>query len=296
MRRKSFCVAFVVLACSQTFAESSESAQGFTFYERFQGSFNSLGAVTRLDTTVGYILDSHFSVAGGIPVYFVRPSDSTAAFTGVHAANGIGNVYGQFRLTLSNPVVNYASTVTVYAPTGDQATGFSTGHVTADWSNYFERTFSKTTPFAELGIANSVSDTLFFIRPYTTLGFVTHWQGGVRYRLARAMNVGGSIYGIEPSGQQTVLSRLVQASNSVPAAGRSNGSGNSRVPVIQTSSTTTGPADIARDHGFSTWLQVSPASHVDFYVGYTHSTRYSLNTLFVGAGVNLGRILRRSDM
>src|SRR5262245_21253828 len=119
MCRRSLCVGIVLVAGCRSFAESSESPQGFTLYERFQGSFNSLGAVTRLDTTIGYQLNSHFAAAGGIPIYFVRPSDSTTATTGTRSANGIGNVYGQFRLTLANPTVNYASTVTVSAPTGD---------------------------------------------------------------------------------------------------------------------------------------------------------------------------------
>lgn len=292
MCRNLLCVAALVLAGSSGFAASSESSQGFTFYERFQGSFNSLGAVTRLDTTLGYQLNSHFSVAGGIPIYFVRPSDATVAATQTRAANGIGNLYGQFRLTLANPVVNYASTVTVYLPTGDQATGFSTGKVTADWSNYFERTFSRLTPFAEIGIANSVSDTLFFVRPYTTLGFVTHLQGGARYRLARGVNAGASLYAIEPSGRQTVVSRLVFAQSPPPAAGNSRGKGG----VFQTASVTTGSADIARDHGFSTWLQFSPAAVLDFYAGYTRSTQYALDTVFVGIGVNVGKALRRGGI
>ena len=289
MSRKPFCVAVILFAGSRGFAESSDPSRGFTFYERFQGSFNSVGAVTRLDTTVGYQLNSHFSVAGGIPIYFVRPSDSSTAATGTRSANGIGNVYGQFRLTLANPIVNYASTVTVYAPTGDQATGFSTGHVTADWSNYFERTLSRVTPFGEIGIANSVSDTLFFVRPYTTLGFVTHLQGGARYRLRRGVNVGAGVYAIEPRGQQTVVSRLVSLVNAAPSATKSNGNGR----VFQTASVTTGSADIARDHGISTWLQLSPTGVLDFYAGYTRSVRFALDTVFVGVGVNVGKAIRQ---
>jgi hypothetical protein len=85
--------------------------------------------------TVGYNFNSHFSVDGGLPVYFVRPSSSTTSSSGLSSSNGIGNVYGQVRLTLANPVLNLISTVSGSAPTGDQATGFSTGHATIDWSN-----------------------------------------------------------------------------------------------------------------------------------------------------------------
>src|SRR5262245_5387531 len=96
------------------FAQSAESEaprRGFTFYERFEGSANEAGVVTKLDTTVGYNLTSHIAVAGGIPVYFVRPSAAATAVTATKAANGIGNVYGQFRLMTVNPALSFASTL-----------------------------------------------------------------------------------------------------------------------------------------------------------------------------------------
>src|SRR5689334_4577011 len=146
MRKSSRCaVAVVLISGFRIFAQGSEAepSRGFTWYERFEGSVNTLGAVTRLDSTVGYNFDSHFSVAGGIPVYFVAPSHSTTtAATATNSFNGIGNAYGQFSLTLANPLVNFMSTITATAPTGDEALGLSTGHVTIDWSNYFERTLS----------------------------------------------------------------------------------------------------------------------------------------------------------
>jgi hypothetical protein len=291
--------AICLLAHSALFAQSAESG-GFTFYERFQGSVNSLGAVTRLDTTVGYNFDSHFSAAAGIPIYFVRPSDSTALATGVKSTNGIGNFYGQFRFTLSNPIVNYASTVTLYAPTGDESRGLSTGKVTADWSNYFEHSFDRLTPFADIGIANSVSDTEFFIRPYTTLGFVTHLQGGARYQLAHGVFAGGSGYAIEPSGQQTVVSRVITtqtASTSSTGSSPGNGKGNGKNQgVFETTNSTTGTAAITRDHGVSAWLQVSPISSMDFYAGYTRSTDFGLDTFFFGVGVSLGKVFRHWGM
>ena len=78
-----------------------------------------------------------------------------------------------------------------------------------DWSNYVDHRFGRFAPFCEIGFANSVSDTEFFIRPYTTSGFVTHAQAGARYRLASWINVNASGYAIEPAGQQTVISRVV---------------------------------------------------------------------------------------
>ncbi|PWT99037.1 MAG: hypothetical protein C5B51_28035 [Terriglobia bacterium] len=271
MYKFSGCVAVLLTTGLQALGQTSESSRGFTWYERFEGSVNTLGAVTRLDSTVGYNFDSHFSVAGGVPVYFVRPSSSTTAATGTHSFSGIGNAYGQFQLTLANPVVDFASTITVTAPTGDEAIGLSTGHVTVDWSNYFERTFSRLTPFGDIGFSNSISDTAFFIRPYETYGSIAHWQAGARYRLVHSVSAAGSFYGVEPLGEQTLVSRLSGVF----------GSGN----------VATGP-DLTRDHGLSAWAEIGSGSHVSFYGGYTHSTKFSLDTVFFGVGVSMGKVLR----
>jgi hypothetical protein len=286
----------ITLAGWPLFGQSTETS-GFAFYERFQGSASSLGWVNQLDTSVGYNFGAHFSLDAGLPVYFIRPSSSTIASTGTSAANGIGNVYAQLRLSEANPIVNFASALTGTAPTGSKTNGFSTGHATVDWSNYFEHSFSQLTPFFDVGIANAVSDTMFFIRPYTTYGVVTHVEGGARYRLVRGLSVGVSGFAIEPSGQQTVVSRLVERSGSrtttggTPTSGsRTSGSEESR--VFQNTSVTTGAADIARDNGFSTWLQIAPATGVSLYVGYTRSTHFALNTAFFGISFNLGKAIR----
>src|SRR5581483_2350885 len=100
-------------------ADSEES--GWTFYERFQSSINSLGAVNQLDNSVGYKFNSHFGVDAGLPVYFVWPSNSSTSTT--PSSNGIGNVYAQARLSLPNPLLNFESTLTGTAPTGDKSTG-----------------------------------------------------------------------------------------------------------------------------------------------------------------------------
>jgi hypothetical protein len=288
MSTSSRCAAFLFLAVSKVFAQGSdsgESSHGFNFYERFQGSVNTLGAVYMLDTSAGYQFNSHIAVSGGLPVYFVRPSSSTVMTTGSPSSNGIGNVYGQFRVTFLNPAVNFESTVTGTAPTGDQASGFSTGHVTVDWSNTFERSFSRVTPFAEVGIANSVSDTMFFVRPYTTYGFIAHLEGGARYRLIPGLEAGGSVYGIEPSGQQTVISRIVRPSVVIGSTRRHHG-------VFELQNQTTGSSDIVQDYGFSAFVQFEPAKSFDVYASYTHSEQFSLDTVSFGTTVNLGKVIR----
>src|SRR6266852_7609242 len=141
---------FTILTAGRLAAADED--RGVIFYERFLGSTNTLGNVFRLDTTLGYSFNKHFSIDGGLPVFFVRPSAATAA-------NGIGNAYAELRFALANPLVDYSSVVTGTAPTGDKNRGLSTGRATVDWTNHFERSFLRLTPFGAVGFANTVSDT-----------------------------------------------------------------------------------------------------------------------------------------
>jgi hypothetical protein len=267
-------------------AEIGEDDHGFLLNERISGSASTLGLITKFDTSAGYQFNRFLAVEAGLPIYSVHPSSSFSQTSGMQAATGIGNVYADLRLSLENPVVNYTSLATVAAPTGDKATGFSTGHVTYDWSNLFDRSFGHVTPFVNLGIANTITDTPFFVRPFTSYGFVTHAEGGASYKLFRLVSVGTSAYAIEPSGQQTVVSKLI---------GRS-GSGNStrhHHGVFETSGVTVGDASIARDDGFSAWLSARPSRYATFLVGYSRSVEYALDSFFFGVNFNLSPLVRR---
>jgi hypothetical protein len=54
----------------------------------------------------------------------------------------------------------------------------STGRVTFDWDNHFAHGFDRLTPFLDVDVANSVPDTRFLHRPYTSLGTLAHFEGG----------------------------------------------------------------------------------------------------------------------
>jgi hypothetical protein len=292
LSRLSLCAA--VLLGLTTSAEAQED-RGFLFNERFFGSSSTLGSVMRLDTQAGYQFSKHFGFDMGLPVYFVRPSATTTAAVGATTVDGIGNVYLDLRFTLLNPFLNYGSLLTGSAPTGDKSAGLSTGRATFDWTNQFNRSFSRLTPFANLGFANTVTDTPLFVRPYTTLGFVTHIDGGATYRVARFLDVTADAYGIEPAGQQTVLSKLVRH-GTTSSATRASASANSRPNhgVFETTAETVGSADLVRDHGFSFAGAVHFSRIVTLQAGYTRSIGYDLNTVFFGIGVDVSRALRNS--
>jgi hypothetical protein len=149
----------------------------------------------------------------------------------------------------------------------------------------------RITPFVNLGIANTVTDTPFFVRPFTTFGFVAHVEGGASFKVARVVSVGASVYAIEPSGQQTVVSKLIPGKSQ--NAGTGTGSLRRHHGVFETQPVTVGPADITRDHGFSGWFSVSPWRYTAFEIGYSRSVVYALDSVFFGINFNLSPLLRR---
>lgn len=264
--------------------------KGFYFYQRADSMRNELAWITRLDTTAGYNFNRYLAFETGVPVYFVRPRGTIAGAPAVERANGLGNVRATARLTVSTPALDYLGAVTVTAPSGDEDKGLSTGKVTYDWNNHFERSLGRITPFGAVGVANTISDTPFFVRPFSSQGLVTRWEGGARFRLAQRLSAGGLLYAIQPSGEQTVISRVVRGSPAgrAPPAGRGTGR-----RVFEQAQRTVGPAEIVRERGGAVWLSVGPLGVVDFQVGYSRSASYRLDSLFVGAGVNVGSLIRQ---
>lgn len=289
LRRESVLRAVVVAAVCVLFAASVraqaeyEPSRGPIWYESVMGSSSSLGQVTRFDSVGGFNFSNHFGVDFGVPILFVHASSATS---GLRSANGLGDVYGDLRFTFNTEPVNYVSTITVTAPTGDPNKGFSTGRATVNWNNLFDRSFGAVTPYANIGIGNSILDTTYFVRPYTTLGVVTHFEGGASYRVWRMLSVHGSGYVIEPSGQQKVFSKLLNKGGAAGSSGASHGR------VFANSPETVGSAALDRDRGVSLGADARLNSIVNLSLGYTHSFSYALDTVYFGLGFNVGRALR----
>ncbi|MGH9429321.1 MAG: hypothetical protein ACRD2L_23810, partial [Terriglobia bacterium] len=231
------------------------------------------------------------------PFYFVNSNlSSDPNLNGFRS--GLGNAFITLRATPTLMNWNYVSSLTATAPTGDRDQGFSTGRVTVDWNNLVSRPFSRFTPFANLGVANTVSDTRFFYRPFSSLGIVGHFEGGTSYRLHRSLSVGASAYSIVPSGDQKVYSRVIKRQNTALSrpSNNTNTTGQSSGRAFETTAVIVDDASLARDHGFSSWLTVYPTSVVYLQAGYHRSVPYALNSFFFGVGIQLdsvyGRIIR----
>lgn len=278
-------------------SESTSDFKRFTFNGAMQGSASSGAQVNRLEAGVGYNFSRKLEIDFGLPFYVVNSNLSTdPALNGFRS--GLGNAFITLRATPTLTDWNYVSSLTATAPTGDRDKGFSTGRVTVDWNNLISRSFSRFTPFANLGIANTVSDTSFFYRPFSSLGIVGHFEGGASYRLHRSLSVGTSAYSIVPSGDQKIYSRVTKRQNAAPPQPSDSTSvnGQGRVRAFETTAVILDDATLARDHGFSSWLTIYPTATAYLQTGYHRSVPYSLNSFFFGVGVQLdsvyGRIIR----
>jgi hypothetical protein len=271
----------------------SDKEKGFVLTETIQGDRNAIGTITKLDTMAGYRFNPHFEMGVGIPFYFVRASSESAAL-GAASGNGIGNAYFRLRFIASSTTATFVSSITGSAPTGDADRGFSTGRATVDWNNYLGFAAGRITPFMNLGLANSISDTRFFTRPFTSLGKVVHFEGGAYIQVWRLIDVGASGYSYIPFGDQKVYSRLVmdtQTSLPVPDTGSGRGR---RSGVFESRRVTVGDASIARDGGGSVWIDVNPRGAVALEAGYSRSVEYDLSSIFFSVYLNLSSWIRSS--
>ena len=256
--------------------------RGFTLSESFEGSANSEGVVSFLTTSASYNFDRHFSAGIGIPIYFDH-----ASYNGGTSANGIGNFFATVRGVWKSSVVNYGTSLTGSAPTGSSSKGLSTGHVTFDWDNRVEHRFGLFTPYIDAGLANSVTDTRFFLRPFISYGNLLHSEAGTDVDLSHSVSLTVSAYDILPFGTQTIISRFVNAGGVV--------SGGQHGRAFEVNHSTTGGADLTRDNGFTAGLSYSPKPYLEFIGGYTRSVHFALNTASFGVGFNISSFLSRNS-
>ncbi len=289
---KAFAVSILLLVASAASAQvqpSSTSAtadpeRGFISHLEFGGSSNTLGQEFLLDGAAGYQFSKHFALSFGMPLYISHVAATST--TGSSTVSGIGDPYMQMLFRVPNQTVNYASAITTSVPLGDPKKGFSTGRVGIDWNNRFDHSFGRLTPFLAAGMGNTIRDTAFFRRPFTTLGFNAHFEGGADVDVGHKLSVGASGYDIAPSGQQKVFSRIV-GNGAAGSQGKHGAFGSAHETV--------GTADLTKDHGFSTWIDADPNKVVELELGFSRSMVYDLNTVSFTVGLNLGQMVREAN-
>jgi hypothetical protein len=279
-------------AFAQSSPNSAVQPSRFVVYESFAGDSNADGQIMALNSSATYYFTEHFSARAALPIYFEFPSStlspSTTTASTSTSSSGIGDIFLTLHAAWREPFVNYSTSLLGTLPTGAASKGFSTGHFTFDWSNRFDRSFSVLTPFVDVGLANSVTDTPYFMRPFVTLGPVAHFEGGVGVSPSRFINVTASAYDIAPWGAQTIVSRVVVTS----ANGKPGAAAHGR--PFETAHQTSGTAALTRDDGFYAGVIVSPKSYLDLHIGYTRSEQFALNTVSFGIGVNVTALLGKA--
>jgi hypothetical protein len=289
-------VCAIVLVVGMALPARAQSERGWSFSGSFSGSSNSDGTVTKAEPMLGYVFNNHVETYAGVPFYFVNlsPASTTTATSTNGWTSGLGNAFVGFRVSVPNDKLNYSSTLELTAPTGDKSRGFSTGRVTADWTNRFSHRFDSFTPFGSFGIANTISDTAFFVRPFTSLGLVGHFEGGGSYDLSKYVRIAASAYAVRAAGDQTIISKVVKRSSTTSttttsSSNRGRGGDGEKNRVFETETQTVVSSDLANDHGASAWVSVGPRTDVDFHVGYSRSMPYDFNSLFFGVGFRVGK-------
>jgi hypothetical protein len=248
--------------------KAAAGEKGFTLTETYEGSADTDGFISDINSTVGYIFNPHFSINIGVPYLFVSPSTSK---TGASSASGIGNPSLGARYSAKGPLFDFSSGLSGAFPVASSAKGLSTGRVTFDWDNHFAHGFDRLTPFLDAGVANSVPDTRFLHRPYTSLGTLAHFEGGSALDLGDKFSVSASGYYILPWGSQQIF---VRGKKSSPGS-------------------TKGGASLTRDDGINLGLDYNLTRFVDLSGGYSYSAYNVLNTVSFGVELNVASWLRK---
>ena len=276
-----YCRLFAILAGSCLLAVSAlgEAAaavgsktavpeKGFTLTETYEGSADTDGLISDINSSAGYVFNPHFSINMGVSYLFVNPSTSK---TGTTSASGMGNPSLGFRYSTKGPLVDFSTGVNGAFPVASSAKGLSTGRVTFDWDNHFAHCFDLFTPFLDAGVANSVPDTRFLKRPYTSLGTLAHFEGGSEIDLGDKFSVSASGYYILPWGTQEIFVR-----------GKKNSPGSTK-----------GGVSLTRDDGINLGLDYNLTRSVDLSAGYSYSAYNTVNTVSFGVELNVASLLKK---
>ena len=183
----------------------------------------------------------------------------------------MGNPYVGLRYSRKGPLLDFSTSLNGAVPVASSAKGLSTGRVTFDWDNHFAHGFGLFTPFFDVGFANSVPDTRFLHRPYTSLGKLAHFEGGSELDLGDKFSVSASGYYILPWGPQQIFVR-----------GKKSSSGSTK-----------GGAGLTRDDGVNVGFDYSLSRLMDLSAGYSHSAYSVLNTVSFGVELNVASWLRK---
>jgi hypothetical protein len=229
------------------------------------------GWATIATPAIGYSFNDVFSIDATLPIYFYRLAESRSthpkpAALLVNQRGEPGDIIFGLHAQFVPRLFQYQVTGAFTAPTGDEAYGLTTGRVTFDIDNHFERTFGRITPTLEIGAGDSttlVNRTV--TKNYTSLGPLAHFQIGLGVDLFRGISFESDAYEQLPIGDQKIYG-----------------------PSRKGKATVVTGHNVTEDNGFTNALDVPFGGHFTLSGYYSHSLRLHYDT----AGIGLTYVLR----
>jgi hypothetical protein len=228
---------------------------------------STTGWATLATPTVGYRFNDVFSVDAVMPIYFFRLAETQSAkprpdATLVIQRGEVGDVILSGHALFTPRLAQYQLTGAVAAPSGDEAYGLTSGRVTFDISNEFERTFGRFTPTLELGGGDSSTLVNRLVtKTYTSLGPLAHFQAGVATQVAPRISFEVDAYEQLPLGDQKIYT--------------------SKTRKKVTTTVVTGH-NVSEDNGFNAAFDATIDRHTVFSSYYSRSLRLHTDTVSVG--------------
>ena len=223
------------------------------------------GWATLASPAVGYSFNDVFSIDATIPIYLYRlaESRSTRPKPDARLVSQViepGDVVLGFHAQFIPRRFQYQLTGLVTAPSGDEAYGLTSGRVTFDINNHFERTFGRLTPNLEIGGGDSttlVNRTV--TKNYTSLGPLAHFQVGLGFDLFHGMSFESDAYEQLPIGDQKIYG-----------------------PSRHGNATVVTGHNVSEDNGFTNALDIPLNGHFTLSGYYSRSLRIHTDTAAIG--------------
>jgi len=244
----------------------SAPARGWNAGATVSGVHDSVtGWATIFTPAIGYSFNDIFSIDASIPIYMYRLAESRSTHPKptaqlVNQRGEPGDVVLGFHAQFIPRSFQYQLTGLVTAPSGDEAYGLTTGRVTFDISNHFERTFGRITPTLEIGAGDSttlVNRTV--TKNYTSLGPLAHFQVGIGVELLRGISFESDAYEQLPIGDQKIYG-----------------------PSRHGKATVVTGHNVTEDNGFTNALDIPLNGHFTLSGYYSRSLRIHSDTTAIG--------------
>lgn len=291
MRLFHFALAAILLAPCFSYSQTTHGtnpppptlqSEGFVAYEEIQVNSTPMGLVSSEDTDLGFNFNDHFGGDIGLPIFYTRSPLSLVTNSDWKRTTLFGDPYIDFHYSLERKGIKATSVLTGTLPLSSSVRVYSTGRAGVDWFNHIEpeNGIDKVIPFLNFGVSNGTANRYYMPRPYSvnrlyqTFGVMGDGEAGASYEIRPGYKIGASAYGLLPEGTQKVFSRLVTPGSSVVGDG-------SHHRFFYSAFETIGPASIARDNGYSAWIDITSAPNVELMVGYTRSIHYHYDALNV---------------